>query len=79
MAKIHAPNSGDKQMLESFLGKVHIGTPDDEVRQMMRERLKLHIDKGHRLAAGQRTMKAWEDAAVAIHHKNRDLATKFRL
>jgi hypothetical protein len=71
---IKAPTAGDKSMLRRMVDKLHVSTADETVRTMIRRRLmSAYASDEIAFAAGERTVKAWEDAAVRIHHANRDL------
>lgn len=51
--------------LEWLVGRMHVGTPDAEVRAEIRRRLKPDLDAGER--------RRIVDAAVRIHRRNRRL------
>jgi hypothetical protein len=71
---IKAPTAGDKSMLRRMVDNLHVSTADETVRTMIRRRLMDAYASGKIVfAAGERTVEAWENAALRIHHANRDL------
>lgn len=69
---ITAPRKGDRAMIRLIMGNVHVGTPDNDVEQMARDRVAKGTAKGMRLAAGGRTVRAWIAAYLAEHRRNQD-------
>lgn len=62
---------GDKAGIDWVMGKVHVGTPDDEVVEMWRERCAKSAKRGAPLNAAQQ--RAVIEYALKAHRKNQSL------
>ena len=68
--KIYAPRQGDRAMLARIARRWHVSKPNDEIEAYVRD---MFARADVVPASGERTIRAWINAAIAAHEQNCDL------